>query len=162
MTEIDRIADELARAHDGDPWHGSNARTLLSGVSAAQAAARPIPNAHTIWELVLHMTGWRREVTRRLGGGTPALPACGDWPSMPTPAAEGAWRDVLADFDAAHRELAAVIARLSPERLDEVVGGERSREAGSGVSWYVMLHGVSQHDAYHLGQIALLRKLTQS
>ncbi|MGH7628258.1 MAG: DinB family protein [Gemmatimonadales bacterium] len=66
MTEADRIADELARAHGGDPWHGSSARAVLAGVSAAQAAVRPIPNAHTIWELVLHVTGWRREVARRL------------------------------------------------------------------------------------------------
>jgi hypothetical protein len=61
---------------------------------------------------------------------------------------------------AAHRELAAATVLLDPERLDEPVGGYRSRELGSGVSWYVMLHGVSQHDAYHLGQVALLRKLT--
>ena len=162
MTEVARILDELARAHAGDPWHGSSAQAVLAGVSARTAGDRPVPNAHTIWELVLHMTGWRREVTRRLGGGTPRLPACGDWPPLPAPADEAAWRRALADFDAAHRELAAATVLLDPERLDEPVGGDRSRELGSGVSWYVMLHGVSQHDAYHLGQVALLRKLTNS
>jgi hypothetical protein len=159
MTEVQRIANELARAHDGDPWHGSSARVILAGVNAAQAAARPIPNAHTIWELVLHMTGWRREVARRLGGGAPALPVGGDWPQMPAPPTEVAWRATLVEFNAAHRELATATARLDPERLDELISGERSREVGTGVSWYVMLHGVSQHDAYHLGQVALLRRL---
>ncbi len=159
MKETDRIADELVRAHHGEPWHGSSARSVLAGVTAVQAAARPIPNAHTIWELVLHASGWRREAARRLDGGAPALPAAGDWPPMPAATTEAAWRRALDDFDAAHRELAAAVSRIAPSRLDELVGGEPSRELGSGVSCYVMLHGVAQHDAYHLGQVALLRKL---
>ncbi len=162
VTEVDRIADELSRAHGGDPWHGSSARAVLAGVTAAQAFSRPISNAHTIWELVLHLTGWRREVTRRLGGGTPTLPAGGDWPAMPASAAHDAWFAALADFDAAGRELITAVSQWDPSRLHEAVGGERSREVGTGVTWYVMVHGVSQHDAYHCGQIALLRKLVGS
>ncbi|HEX2449594.1 MAG TPA: DinB family protein [Gemmatimonadales bacterium] len=160
MTEADRIADELVRAHAGDPWHGSSARTALAGVSAAQAARRPIPNAHTIWELVLHLTGWRREVARRLHGGTPGMPVAGDWPVMPAPPTEQAWVGTLAEFDAAERELLAAVARWDPQRIDEPVGDDRSPPLGTGVSWYVMLHGVAQHDAYHVGQIAMLRKLS--
>ena len=159
MTELDRIADELRRAHDGDPWHGSSARHVLAGVSAAQAARRPIANAHTIWEIVLHLTGWRREVARRLAGGTPALPVLGDWPAMLPQPSDESWRQVLADFDAAARELATAVARWDDARVDEIVGDGRSPPLGSGVSWYVMLHGVAQHDAYHSGQVALLRKL---
>ena len=63
MTELERIAHELARAHQGDPWHGSNAHAILAGLTAPQAAARPIPGAHSIWELLLHLTGWRRVPT---------------------------------------------------------------------------------------------------
>jgi hypothetical protein len=159
VTELDRIAEELIRAHRGDPWHGSSARAILHGVDATLASARPMPGAHSIWELVLHLTGWRREVARRIDGGAPALPECGDWPATPVPPSEAAWQQTCADFEAAHRELVGGVARLNPAALDERVGGERSREVGSGVSWYVMLHGVSQHDAYHLGQVALLRKL---
>ncbi len=154
--------DELARAHNGDPWHGSSARTVLAGVSAAQAAARSIPGAHTIWEIVLHVTGWRREVARRLGGGAPALPASGDWPPMASPATDDAWSRTLDAFDAAQEELIAAVARSDPLRLDQLVGGGRSPELGTGVSWFVMLHGVSQHDAYHSGQVALLRKLAHA
>lgn len=159
VTEIERIADELGRAHHGDPWHGSSARAVLAGVTAPQAAARPLPNAHTIWELVLHVAAWRREVARRLAGGEPGLPASGDWPAMPAPPTADAWSSALSSFEASARELLAAVTRSDPEGLDTLIGGDRSREVGTGVSWYVMLHGVSQHDAYHMGQVALLRKL---
>jgi uncharacterized damage-inducible protein DinB len=162
MTEVDRIADELARAHSGDPWHGSSTHAVLAGVIAAEASARPIPNAHTIWELVLHLSGWRREVVRRLRGGKPGMPERGDWPAMPAAADEPEWRRTLEGYDASHRELAAALTSVPPDRLDELVGGDRAPELGTGISWYVMLHGVAQHEAYHTGQIALLRKLTRT
>jgi uncharacterized damage-inducible protein DinB len=158
MTESDRIADELTRAHRGDPWHGSSARALLTGLTAERAARRPIPTAHTIWELLLHLTGWRREVTRRLDGGNPTLPAGGDWPAMPA-GSDDAWKRTLAEFDAASEELLAALARFDARRMDDLIGEGRSAPVGTGVSWYVMLHGVAQHDAYHMGQVSLLRKL---
>ncbi|HEX8360876.1 MAG TPA: DinB family protein, partial [Longimicrobium sp.] len=81
MDEVERIADQLARAHDGDPWYGAPTMVVLRGVTAAQASHRPIPQAHTIWELVLHITSWQREVLRRLRTGSCADPADGDWPT---------------------------------------------------------------------------------
>jgi hypothetical protein len=68
-------------------------------------------------------------------------------------------RPALDAFNAAQQELIAAVARSDPRRLDQLVGGGRSPELGIGVSWYVMLHGVAQPDAYHSGQVALLRKL---
>jgi uncharacterized damage-inducible protein DinB len=162
--EVGRIVDELRRAHDGDPWHGSPVRDVLAGVSADVAARRPIPGAHTVWEIVLHMTAWRREVARRLRTGVADVPADGDWPPVGGDGAgdgageEAAWEAALAALDAAHAELVRAVAALPESRLDEPLGDRRDRPAGTGVSYYVMLHGVAQHDAYHAGQIALLRK----
>jgi uncharacterized damage-inducible protein DinB len=158
LQETARIADELRRAQEGDTWHGSAARQILAGVSAAQAAARPIPNAHTIWELVLHITAWRGEVCRRLSGGSPALPAEGDWPPL-TDTGQDSWQDTLARLDASSRALQDAAARFDAARLDSPVGPQHSPELGTVGSYYVMLHGVAQHDAYHLGQVTMLRKL---
>ena len=52
-SEAARIADQLRRAFDGEAWHGDSLFEILKGVSAKQAAARPVANAHSIWELVL-------------------------------------------------------------------------------------------------------------
>jgi uncharacterized damage-inducible protein DinB len=157
MTEIERIADELHRAHEADPWHGPSALQVLDGVSAATASARPIPGAHSIWELVLHLIAWRGEVARRLEGGDPAEPAEGDWPSV-TETTEAAWARTLARLQESHERLAAAVRRLPETRLDEAVGRPRDAALGTGVTYYVTLHGVAQHDAYHLGQASLLKR----
>jgi len=78
MDEIERITDQLARIIDGDPWYGSSTADVLRGVGPRQAAHRPIPQAHTIWELALHVTSWNREVLRRLRTGVSREPEDGD------------------------------------------------------------------------------------
>jgi uncharacterized damage-inducible protein DinB len=155
MSEIERIADELRRDQQADPWHGPSARQVLDGVTAVAAAARPIPGAHSIWELALHIIAWRGEVARRVEGGEPAEPAEGDWPAV-TDTSDAAWAATRARVEASYDRLVAALRRLPEGRLDEPVS--RTRDPGSGVTYYVTLHGVSQHDAYHLGQVSLLKR----
>lgn len=155
--EVARILDELQREHEGDPWHGSPLRTLLAGISPEVAAARPIRNVHSVWEIVLHMTAWKNEVRRRLGGAPAREPEEGDWPDVPAPTAE-AWKAALDRLEQAHADLTAAVGKLPESKLFEPTNDPRSRETGSGVSHYVLLHGIVQHDVYHAGQIALVRK----
>lgn len=155
--ERDRIRDELARASVGDPWHGASLSRILHGITAAEAATRPIPNAHTIWELVLHMTAWAREVERRLNGATPDLPAEGDWPEAGS--GDVAWSAARDALLAAHASLDAALRQVPAARLDDMVGPGRDAPTGTGITFGAMLHGLSQHDAYHAGQISLLLKL---
>lgn len=156
VAERDRLLDELRRAWDGDPWHGDPVRRVLEGITAQQAAARPLAQSHGVWELVLHMTSWTREVTRRLRDRTAHEPEDGDWPAPGTGEAE--WNAALDGLARAHAELVAAVAAFPPAALDEVVGEARDAALGAGVTYAVMLHGIAQHHAYHAGQIALLRK----
>ncbi len=157
MNEIERIADQLVRAHDGDAWYGTPTMGVLEGITAAQAAHRPIPQAHTIWELVLHITGWQREALRRLRTGDCAEPAGGDWPPAP-PVADDAWSADVQRLQAAHRELLDEVRRFPPERLHDALGDARDAPLGTGVSYYVLLHGIVQHNLAHTAQISLLKK----
>ena len=157
MTEIDRLVDQLQREHEGDPWHGSPLCGILQGITAAQAAARPIANAHSIWELVLHITGWKNETRRRLSGAPAGDPEGGDWPETGA-TTQARWEEALERLDSAHRHLLAAVRAVPEKRLFEPTNDPRSRELGTGVSYYVLLHGVVQHDVYHAGQIALLKK----
>jgi hypothetical protein len=54
MTDIQRIEDQLRRSFAGNAWQGPAVRQLLADVTAEKAAARPLSNAHSIWEIVLH------------------------------------------------------------------------------------------------------------
>ena len=160
-AEIARIVDELEREHAGDPWHGSPLRQILEGLDHRQAAHRPLPGAHTIWELVLHMISWKNEVRRRIEGAPAGAPLEGDWPVAPNATAE-AWRDARAVLEASHRSLVSSVSSLPEDRLFQPTNDPRDRESGAGVDHYVLLHGIVQHDVYHAGQIALLKKAARA
>jgi hypothetical protein len=157
MDEIARIADQLERVFDGDPWYGPSTMDVLRGLTAEEAAHRPIPQAHTIWEIALHIASWNREVARRLVAGAARDPEDGDWPPMPDPSPEN-WRWTVETVEASYRGLIAEMRRFPAARLDEVMGDERDRPLGSGVSFYVHLHGIVQHCVAHTAQMSLLRK----
>jgi len=157
MRETIRIIDELTRAIDGDAWHGDPIAKILDGVTAAQAASRPVPEAHTIWEIVRHMTAWTNEVARRLSGRPAGEPAEGDWPAA-SGTNESNWRQDAAALFQAHRGLIAGIENLRDDDLFAPTSDPRNRQTGVGVTHYVLLHGLAQHHAYHAGQIALLKK----
>ena len=152
MTEAERIEDQLRRAYEGGAWHGPALRELLADVNAERAAARPLANAHSIWEVVLHVAAWDGVVRRRAGGERVDAPPEGDWPAV-TDTSEAAWQEALAHLERRSRELREAVLRLSDEQLDDNVGGE-----DGGSSCYVTLHGQIQHQLYHAGQIALLKK----
>lgn len=151
MKEAERIADQLRRAMQGEAWHGPSLKEILAGVTAAQAAARPVGGAHTIWEIVLHIAAWETIVLRRLGGETVKdVSSEIDWPPV-VETSEAAWQRALAALENGNRRLCEAIAQLPDERLRERVPGKQD-------SFYGELHGIVQHDLYHAGQIALLKK----
>lgn len=161
QKDLEHIVDEMERAHYGDAWHGSSVGELLDDVSAAQAASRPIANAHSIWEVALHIRSWRREVLRRLSSRQVGTPEDGDWPATPeatAPASEEAWKRDRASLAEATRSLQEAVRKVSPDELDKLYEKKRDPALGTGVTMRVLLHGVAQHDAYHGGQIAILKK----
>jgi uncharacterized damage-inducible protein DinB len=151
MREVERIAGQLRHAFEGDAWHGPSLSEVLAGVTAAQAAARPIAGAHTIWEIVYHVTAWEGTVARRLGGERVEQPPEGDWPPVPN-TGETAWKEALARLERGHRELLAAVAKLDDAQLD------RPTVPGGVTTAYVQAHGTVQHHLYHAGQIAILKK----
>ena len=151
MTETHRINSQLKRAQEGPAWHGPSLRELLAGVTAEQAAARPIQNTHSIWELVNHIIAWEQIARRRLEGeGEAPIPDEINFPPV-TDASEAAWQATLQSLEASHRSLRDGIKKIDDAKLEETLPGTR-------YSNYILLHGVIQHDLYHAGQIALLKK----
>ena len=151
MREVERIAGQLRRAHEGGAWHGPAVDELLEGVTAEQAASRPLADAHSVFELVAHVEAWERAVLRRLGGDPAAIyNTAEDW----TPAAglsEEDWRAAKLRLAETYRALREAVLALDDSQLDEpVLPGMSTR--------YASLHGAIQHTLYHAGQLALVRK----
>jgi uncharacterized damage-inducible protein DinB len=151
MTETHRINSLLKRAFQGPAWHGPSLRELLEGVTAEQAAARPIVGAHSIWELVNHIIAWEQITKRRLEGDpVNDVPDEVNFPPV-VDTGEQAWQTALESLAASNQSLRDSIKQIDDAKLEEMA-------AGQSYSNYAMLHGVIQHDLYHAGQIALLKK----
>ena len=132
-------------------WHGPALAQVLEGFTHEQAAARPIAGAHSVWELVLHVTTWVEIARARLEGERLGDPTPGeDWPPV-GPASADKWRLALEGLGESHRLLSAAVRELSDDALDAKV-------AALEYTVDVLLQGVVEHGTYHGGQIALLRK----
>jgi uncharacterized damage-inducible protein DinB len=154
ISEVDRIRDQFRRAFEGEAWHGPSVLALLDGVTAQQAAAHPIPGAHSIWELTLHIAAWERACLRRLHSDPAQLSDAEDWePIIDT--SEAAWEATKQRLIDNHRELLDAIASVDDARLNEPIMTHPDIPFSS---VYVTLHGAVQHDLYHAGQIAMLKK----
>ncbi|HEY7729073.1 MAG TPA: DinB family protein [Candidatus Eisenbacteria bacterium] len=149
-NEVSRIEDQLKRAFEGNAWHGPALKEVLQGVTAPRAAAKPIAGAHSIWEIVYHVAAWEDVVRRRLAGEPVALTDAEDWPPV-RDTGDAAWSSALEGLSRGHQALRRAVSKLSDAKLKEEV-------PGMGYSIYHLVHGVIQHDLYHAGQIALLKK----
>ena len=151
MSRARHLGSSLERTVTGPMWHGSALAEVLEGVTAERAAARPIPGAHTIWELVLHIIAWAEIARARLRGESTGDPTPEqDWPPV-TATDAAAWQRTLERLGACHRELAADVRGLDEARLDQKV-------ANLDYSADILLRGIVEHGTYHGGQIALLKK----
>jgi len=150
MSETLRIADLLKRAFEGEAWHGPSVKEVLAGVTARQAAARPIAAAHSIWEITAHVVVWEEVVRRALGGDRVQPTGEEDWPPAGA-GGERAWAELLARLEAGNRALRDAVLAFDESRIGQPLGANRP-------SAYGLVHGIIQHDLYHAGQIAVLRK----
>ena len=137
-------------------WYGGATVTgSLRGVTPEQAAWRPAPKRHSIWELALHLAYWKYAVRRNLAalpqGAFPRSPS--NWPAVPKPADAAHWKADRTLLRSQHAELVETVRAFDPQRLDEAT-------PGSGTFRYVdLMFGIVSHDLYHVGQIQVLKRL---
>lgn len=156
--DIELLLEVIDQAYNRKSWHGTNLRGSLRNVTAEEAARRPKPGRHNIWEIVIHAAYWKYVVHRRLSGapaGSFALKGS-NWFSRPDQAAaDSAWKKDVALLDDIHRSLRAEIANLNRKTLVHT-------PSGSKVSNRALITGVAAHDLYHAGQIQLLKRLIRT
>ncbi len=153
MTETVRLADQIRRAFEGGAWHGDSVLEILADVKAEMAAARPIKNAHSIWELLTHIAAWDDAVRRRTGGTAVNLSDEQNFPPVKD-TSEAAWRQAIDSAKHTHNELIEAVAAFPDQRLREQVPGKTEGY----YNFFYMFSGIVQHELYHAGQIALLKK----
>ena len=141
----------LDEAFDKRSWHGPNLRGAIRGVTAEQAAWRPGPGSHNIWEYTLHAAYWKYVARRKIEGGKRGSFMLKGSNFFPRPekgnATEEAWAADRKLLEREHRALRTAVAKV----LRTTRGDKFLRH----------VYGVAFHDLYHAGQIRLLRRLQE-
>jgi uncharacterized damage-inducible protein DinB len=151
MAEIVRLLDQLTRSYSGPAWYGPAIHEALAGVTAEMATRRPCPGAHTIAELVLHCTAWETWVCRKLAGEDANVSDAESFPAHESLDATD-WEDMLNALAASHKALRSVVSEIEGQHLDDVI-------SAGGWNVHGLVIGVTQHHAYHTGQIMLIKKV---
>ncbi|MCC7194502.1 MAG: DinB family protein [Gemmatimonadaceae bacterium] len=145
----------------GTPWYGDSSARILDEVTHDDASRQVIAGVHTIWEIVLHMTAWTETVAARVRGSGAKPPERGDWPPVPE-GSPGAWANTLHELAEARKDLLRAIDETHEEDIQVHVRSHSPPFADTGISRAGTVAGLIQHDAYHLGQVALLKRALRS
>lgn len=153
-TRVDLLLGQIDQAYDSHSWHGTNLRGSLRRVTLAQAAWRPAPDRHNIWEELVHAAYWKYTVRRRLTGEARAsFPLTGsNFFPRPERGTEAEWKQDLALLADQHRQLRAAVDALTDAALDSAPPGGETLIVD-------LVSGIIAHDLYHAGQIQLLKRL---
>jgi len=148
IPEVRLLLELLDEAFDRKSWHGPNLRGSIRGVTGKQAAWRPKPGGHNIWELTLHAAYWKYVVRRRITGekrGSFVLTGSNFFP-RPVEMTDKAWRADIEILESEHKKLRDVVANLPAKNHNPRT--------------FHLIRGAAAHDLYHAGQIRLLRRLS--
>ncbi len=154
MNQVDRIVQYYDQTMTGSSWHGDPIWQILEAISARQASQRPVPDAHTIWELLSHMTFWEGVAAGRLRGETVETLDELNFPAMPGDTEEN-WQAALNGFRESNQRFRAALSALDPALLDQLTARKKR-------TYYQEAHGLMDHHVYHAGQIALLKKIVSA
>ncbi|MBL0883177.1 MAG: DinB family protein [Chitinophagaceae bacterium] len=149
MRETDRIAALFRAFYEGECWIGLNFKGVIQGITAEMAAHKTCPEANSICQLVNHLIYWRKTVIIRLQGVL-GHPPMNDF-YQPNQLDATSWNEILIHFEEIQEVLLQAITDFDERGLDKA-------SPMKGQSYYQLITGCLQHDAYHMGQIVLLKK----
>lgn len=156
--QLKMIMEVLDPPSNFRPWHGGpTLMGSLRGVDAEQAAWKPAPDRHSIWELALHIAYWNYSVRRYFNPnaekGFPRSPS--NFPDIKDISDE-AWKKDKLLISEEHNKLIIAVKAFPTSELEEKTDSKKQWTYGQ------LLTGVMVHDAYHIGQIQLMKRLYAS
>ena len=155
MKTGEKLVKEFEDILSGGPWYGDPIYKILDRITFDSAYEKPIPAAHNVAEILLHMLSWTEEVMDRMNGMTASTPSSGDWPDPGAPD-EQKWQLWVEDLKLVNVNLIKIIRDFPDEQWDDKIDDKRGYEP---TTYEELIHGFFQHQIYHAGQIALLVKM---
>ncbi|MRX37975.1 DUF1572 domain-containing protein [Flavobacterium sp. LC2016-23] len=151
MSENKRISNLYQSIYNGNPWLEVTLAHTLENITAEQAYRKVNPNLNTIWEIVNHLIQWRRNILRRVQGETVLTPDHNYFVPV-LDSSEAAWEQSLQSLAKSQELWNAFFEDFNDSDLEKIY-------INNNHTYYEHIHGIIQHDVYHLGQIVILKKL---
>lgn len=151
MEKNTQLGKLFTNLYNGSPWLGVNLVETLSQISAEKAAKKIHPDRNSIWEITNHLISWRLNVLERVRGKSMVTPGhnyilpIGD-------ASENAWKNTLKQLENSQHQWLDFLKTCDEKDFKKIY-------ANNQMTYYEHIHGILQHDAYHLGQIVILVKM---
>lgn len=139
--------------YEGNPWFGESIEAKLQGVTNKNAFIQPHEGVHSIGELVAHMTYWRLPLVKYLSGDTAykgSMESEDNWPSLDRLSKKG-WSKVYKEFVDTQEKIMSLLAEQDNKLL--------KKKYSDKYTFGQLIQGIVEHDIYHLGQIAITKKL---
>jgi len=152
MKETVRIAELFEDLYDGNPWIDVTLIGTLKNITAEQAAKKLSPGWNSIWQILHHIISWRENVILRVQGQATESPASNYFDEI-TDESEKAWGDTMQRLQDSQEKWLSFLKQFDEADFEKIY------QPNNG-SYYKHIHGIIQHDAYHLGQIVMLAKHT--
>ena len=151
MSQAESLTDQIEKSIIGPAWYGLSLMEAIGDVNAEQALFLLDAGSHSIWQQVWHLNNWIGVFHNRLNGKEmPWLPEEQDWPT-PRALSEEDWARTKDTVVVSHKRFVEAARKLSDSQLNEQVPGKD-------YPFGFMLQGITQHVAYHTGQIVLVKK----
>jgi uncharacterized damage-inducible protein DinB len=151
MSENKRISNLYQSIYNGNPWLEVTLANTLENITAQQAYRKVNPNLNTIWEIVNHLIQWRRNILKRVQGETVVTPDHNYFVPI-LDSSEAAWEQSLQSLAKSQELWNAFFEDFNDSDLEKIY-------VNNNHTYYEHIHGIIQHDVYHLGQIVILKKL---
>jgi uncharacterized damage-inducible protein DinB len=150
MKENELIVKLFEDLFDGSPWIDVNMMGTLENITAEKASKKPSVSQNSIWEIVNHLISWRLNVLQRVQGKVIETPDHNYFEPV-RDISPAAWKNTLSKLKESQTQWLEFLKEFQPDSYSKVYVNNK-------MTYYEHIHGILQHDAYHLGQIVLLAK----
>jgi len=151
--EMQSIIRNLIQVNSGEPWFGRAVYTILDEIDPAIVYQKSNDNSHSLIQLLYHMITWAEFTLKSIEkSGKEDIAAIEqlDWREI-DPAIHS-WQKGLVEFKNVNEQIITLLETKDDEFLKEMAGYRK-------YNFRFLLNGLIQHNIYHLGQVAYVKKL---
>jgi len=157
---IENIITQLREIQEGKNWVGTNFEKRLDVIHEHEAFIRPLPDLHSVAEIISHLTVWRKETILKIKTGKGSITEDSEQNWLPNDKLrEIGWRKIRTEYGKSLSEVIELLKLKQDSFLEEKYYDTDFKDY---YEYRFVIHGMLHHDIYHLGQLGIIIKFLNS